>query len=112
MGYQAPALGPVGAPNGVSLEIWASAVVGGAQQGYLPFERWAIPRCANLRNDVHTFTDAFLEHTFMGQSFENPNWGSGPFGDWQSDSTKVYQRVRSGRQIVPTAGLAPIAATA
>ena len=48
------------------------------------------PRGGEAAEDTRTFQPAILENVYMGQAFENPNWGAGPFGDWQFDSTKVF----------------------
>ncbi|MDE1904830.1 MAG: hypothetical protein KGH75_00075 [Rhodospirillales bacterium] len=111
-GYQFASLGIVGNPNGVSLEFWGKAILNGSQTSPLSYFRWALPGVRNLREDTRTFQAAILENTYMGQAFENPNWGAGPFGDWQFDSTKVAQYTRAARTTLPAAGLSPIPATA
>ena len=110
-GYQAPALGVVGNANGVSLEIWTKAVLNGrAAPGY-PYNRWAIPLVTNLHQEARDFTNAVLQNPFTGEAFQNPNWGTGPFGDWDYDSTKVFQRARRGATDLPATGLLPVSAT-
>ena len=111
VGYQAAPLGVVGNPNGVSLEFWGSAIINGAQTPNLPFFRWVLPKVQNITEGGRTFQPAILENVYMGQSVENPNWGTGPLGDWPFDSTKVYQYMRTGRATLPAAGLVPVPAT-
>jgi hypothetical protein len=112
VGYQAPALGSVQNLNGVSMELWSKANLNGTQASYLPYNRWVIPYVRYLHEEARNFGPTFLENNYTGQCFENPNWGSGPFGDWQYDSTKVFQYARAGRAIEPTAGLTVVTATA
>lgn len=100
-GYQATAVGPVGNPNGVSLEFFEKAYVGGYQTSTLPYWRIVLPRVANLVIDSQDVTNANLQTVFKGQAFQNPNWGTGPFGDFQFASQAWKQRVRCGAQIVP-----------
>jgi hypothetical protein len=111
-GYQSPALGIVGNPNGVGIEFWGKAVLNGTQTSNLPYWRWAVPGVKNLHEEAKNFQANILENAYTGQAFENPNWGSGPFGDWQFDSSKVFQYARAGMGIRPVAGLSPILATA
>jgi hypothetical protein len=112
VGYQAPALGSVQNYNGVSMELWAKMDLSGTQTPNLPYNRWVIPYVRYLHEGARNFGPTFLENSYSGQCFENPNWGAGPFGDWQFDSTKAYQYARAGRAIMPAAGLTVVPATA
>lgn len=100
-GYQAPALGNVSNPNGVSLEFFEEAIVGGYRASTLPFYRHVLPRVTNMHAMPKDFTNANLQTLLDGQAFQNPNWGLGPMNDFQFDSSKIYQAVRCGAQIVP-----------
>jgi len=111
VGYSAPNMGVVGNKNGVSVELFGKAVVGGVQATVLPYWRWVLPGCKNLVAQQRDFTNALLQNTFMGQAFPNPNWGTGPFGDWTYGSTQVEQRARCGIDVVPFDALTAIAAT-
>lgn len=110
-GYQAPALGVVGNPLGVSCEFWGLAIKNGSQVSSLPYWRWAVPRVTGLHDEARTFQPNILENNYTGQSNENPNWGSGPFGDWNFDSSKAYQYIRCGAQGLPVPGLSPVLAS-
>jgi hypothetical protein len=112
VGYQAPALGVVGNPDGFSFEFWSKAIVKGVQATYLPYYRWAIPLCRNFTQQARDAAAAGIQNTYAGQAFENVNWGSGPFGDWQFDSSKVFQRARASALTVPAVGFANTPATA
>lgn len=106
VGYQAPALGAVANPNGVSLEFFQRRFVNGAQATDYPYWRYVIPMAKNFHIQPRDITNANMATVMEGQAFQNVNWGSGPFGDWQWDSTKWYQRTVCGPQVVPTAGYA------
>lgn len=108
-GYQEPALGGVGNPNGVSLEFWTKAIVGGYQAVNLPYYQWVLPRVVGMHTMPRDITDANTQTIMEGQGWENPNWGTGPDGSWNFDSTKVFQRARRGAAVVPAASKAPIA---
>lgn len=100
-GYQAPALGSVAQPNGVSVEFFEEAIVGGYRAATLPFYRHVLPRVTNLHLSPKDFANANLITHLDGQAFQNPSWGTGPMNDYQFDSSKIYQAVRCGSQIVP-----------
>lgn len=107
-GYQASQLLPVGNPQGVSIELFSKRYKGGVWASDYPYYRTVVPAVKNLHVMPRDYTNANLQSMFEGQAFENPNWGSGPFLDWQFDSTKWFQRAVCGAQILPVAGVAPI----
>ena len=106
VGYQAPALGNVANEEGVSLEFFEEAIVGGYQASQLPYFRHVLPRVTNMHVMPKDLTNANTATIIEGQAFQNPNWGSGPLLDWQFDSSKVYQYARCSSQIVPEVGFA------
>lgn len=112
VGYQEGAPGIVNNKNGVSLEFFMRAIVSGAQATYLPYWRIVVPKVANMHITPRDITNANLGTMLEGQAFVNPNWGSGPFADWQFSSTAITQRARCSSEIVPTPGYLPVAATA
>jgi hypothetical protein len=103
-GYQAPALGSVANTNGVSMEFFTKAYLTGYQTPTLPYYRTVFPRITGIHQQPRDVTNANMQSMFEGQAFQNPNWGTGPTGDWQFDSTKVWQRARCTGLIVPAAG--------
>jgi hypothetical protein len=112
VGWQSPALGIVGNPNGVSIELWGQMILNGSQTGYLPFNRWVFPSVRNLCETARDFGPDILANMYSGQAFENPNWGAGPFGDFQFDSSRAVQYARAARTTLPVSGLTPTPATA
>lgn len=108
-GYQAPPLGavPATASAGVSLELYEKAIIGGTQATAQPYWRYVFPAFRNAHIMPRDFTNANTQTVMEGQAFENPNWGSGGFGDWPFDSTKWTQRMRCGAAIVPVPSYSP-----
>jgi hypothetical protein len=110
-GYQMPAPGSTAAPNGVSIEIWQKRIINGFPDGTYPYWRTVYPRAANLHIMPRDHTNANLQTVIEGDLFRNPNWGSGPFGDWPLDSSQMAQRKMEGAATLPTAGYAAVPAT-
>jgi hypothetical protein len=111
-GYQVPALGLPQNPNGVSAEIWSQAIWRGGVSPTWPYWRWVLPRATGLHAMASDYTNANRQNIWEGQANENPNWGSGPFGDWPLDSTKVLQQLRVGAAALPAVGFSVIPQTA
>jgi hypothetical protein len=101
VGYQAPALGIVANTNGVSIEAWGRAIVNGSQATVLPFYRWVFPKVTGMHTGQRTLTNANTQSMMEGQGTGNPNWGTGPVGDWTFDSSRVQQRARCGALTLP-----------
>jgi hypothetical protein len=110
VGYQAPALGNVADPNGISLEMWQKRMINGQQATDYPWYRIVLPKCINFHIQPRDFTNANQQTVMEGQAWHNPNWGTGPFGDYPLDSTKWYQRKVDGSQVLPVASVTPVAA--
>ena len=91
-GYQAPALGSVANPNGVSVECFSYAIVGGRQATVLPYWWWVFPCFANAHIMPRDLTNANAQTIIEGDGFQNPNWGGGPggaTGNFPFDSQQV-----------------------
>jgi hypothetical protein len=101
LGMNASELGPVGNENGVSIEVFQKAIVKGVQAQTQPFVHWVFPRCQNFHILQRDLTNGNTATSMEGEAFQNPNWGSGPVGDWPFASTRWYGRARCGRAIVP-----------
>ena len=111
VGYLAPALGPVGNPNGVSLELFSKRIINGQQATDYPYWRTVLPMVKNLHVMPRDYTNANLQNIFEGQAFANANWNQGPVGDWQFASTSWVQRAVCGAQIVPAPSVVPVGAS-
>lgn len=110
VGYAASSVGPVANPNGVSIEFWQKRIINGYQATDYPYWRILLPRVCNGHTMPRDHTNANLQTLIEAQSFQNPNWGTGPDGTWPGTSTQLSQRVMSGAQVLPSAGLSSVAA--
>jgi hypothetical protein len=110
VGYQAPTLGPVANPNGVSVEFWTRRIIDGQPDPSYPFYRWVFPKLTGAHPLPFDVTNANLQTITEGQSWENPNWGDGPFSDWGFDSSRWHQFAAEGPCLLPDAGVAPVGA--
>jgi hypothetical protein len=110
-GVNASELGVVGNENGVSIEVFAKAIEHGRQANKLPFIHWILPRVQGMHIQPRDLTNANAATILEGQAYENPNWGTGPVGDWPSASTRWYGRLRCGRAVVPKASFENTPAT-
>jgi hypothetical protein len=96
VGYQAPAIGSTPNPNGVSLELYTRAVQDGAFANQYPYFWWVFPRCTSFTLSADTKLEAANAGIpeFAADAQQNPNWGAGPDGLWQWDSSRVWQYAR------------------
>ena len=110
VGYVAPRLGaiPARAHAGVSIELFGQAIIDGTQASDLPYYWWVFPRVKDMHVQPREFANSPNLLILEGQAYENPNWGDGPTHEWPSDlptPTKVFQRTRCGRAVVPKPSL-------
>lgn len=91
-GAQAPPIGQV-VGNGVSIELWTKRIEDGDLDAVHPYAHWAYTKVKNLRIAPHTHGNAPLHATFVGQAYENLQWGNGPNNDFTVASDRVYQWV-------------------
>jgi hypothetical protein len=93
IGAVAPPLGLAPTDNGVSIELWSKAVVGGSQVAVNPWVHWAYPLGVWTPGDRDHANDR-MGMVFHGFLYENPGWGNGPWNDWgmPSPSTKSLTR--------------------
>jgi hypothetical protein len=110
VGYEASALGSVGNPNGCSIELFMSNIKNGAIATDYPNWRIVIPRAFGFVVGARDATNANMASVFTGLAVQNPNFGAGPAGDWQFDSSRVVERAVCGANIVPVASIQPLAA--
>src|ERR1039458_1356542 len=91
-GYQVPVAGVVGNPYGVSIEVWSSRVLTADTDTDYPDWWHVLPRVKNFIVGARNITNANMESDFTGDAFGNVNWGTGPDGTWDKDSSGIYQR--------------------
>lgn len=107
VGYQSPAIGQDATPNGVSIEAWSRAIIGGAPAATNPFIRWVFPR-VYLSPGATALEENAADPSFSGYANENPSWGNGPANDWTFDSGRAYQRARVATLPAVTAGVVAV----
>lgn len=98
IGYKAPEVGVDPMPNGVGVEVWTRAVIGGAYAGTLPYFQWIIPRAFLRPSSGMTISgeDAMVPE-FGGFSTQSTGWGEGPDGLLDNDvlvADRVWQYLR------------------
>lgn len=111
-GLQMSAAGVPGNSTGVLFECFSQAWFQGQQAYPQPYWRWVFPRLTGGVTQSRDLTNANIATSIKCYGRQNPNWGTGPLGDWQFDSTKLWQRARCGAEIVPPVSLTGVAATA
>lgn len=82
IGNEAPALNVAPTDGGLSVELWARAVVGSGQAAYLPWWRMAYTRTFWRMSDEEA-ANAESRQVLIGFAIENPLWGNGPWNDWR-----------------------------
>jgi len=101
LGYQAPAVGAVPNPNGISLEFWTNALGNGTISASLPYFHWIVPRVQlKLSSEVTAEASNALTPVFEGTASENTGWGTGPALDFTRDASRVWQYLREAT--IPT----------
>lgn len=104
IGHADPALGEVGAPNGVAIEGWSKNLAGGKQSATLPWFRWLYSMTRGWVRGEDRLLNGHLAWTFTGQAIENDAMSAdGPFGDWDGPVDRV-------RAVYRTADAPPAAA--
>jgi hypothetical protein len=114
VGYQAPELGPVANPNGVSIEAWTYAYVAGAPATTQPYWWWVAPRIRFGHITQRDLTNANAGTIMEGIAIGNPHFNTGPTGEWPSNivpANNAVQRIRCGPQVVPAPSYEPQLAT-
>lgn len=82
VGWAAPAIGEVVNPNGVSIEVWSRAIVGGRPAATNPFWRWVMPFVNTRLEGDRTLENGATANVFSGKGLGNAAWGDGPANDW------------------------------
>lgn len=111
VGYAAPEVGADVAGNGIGIELWSSAIHDDGIDDAYPYIKWLLPREKLRETGTRSVGPDPMALTYEGTGQQNPNYGNGPFGDWQYESARVFQWYR-----VPTMpdlsvnGLVPVLA--
>lgn len=110
VGYETSVMGVVGNPNGCSIEMFMENIISGAQASTYPNWRIVVPRAHSFVVGARDSTNANMASVYTGLAIANPNFGAGPAGDWQFDSSRVVERALCGAEIVPNASQQPVSA--
>lgn len=76
VGWQAPLVGVDATPNGVAIEVWSIANVGGRQASVNPYWHWVFPYA-----QMHNAGERAIQNDLMATSFEGWGVGNVGFGD-------------------------------
>lgn len=94
IGWAAPAVGSVVNPNGVSIEVWSRAIVGGRLAAVNPYWRWVLPFVQTRLEGDRTLENGALASVFSGIGLGNAAWGDGPANDWTFGAGSAIQYAR------------------
>ena len=93
-GWAAPAAGVIPTPNGIALEVWSRAIVGGKPAVLNPYWRWVIPYAQGKLEGDRTLENGALATVFSGYGLGNTAFGDGPANDWLQPSASAIQYAR------------------
>jgi len=95
VGYAAPEQGTDPTPNGVAVEVWSRAIVGGKNASVNPYWHFIFPASFLRMSDDRAIESGILANTFTGYSVGNASFGDGPGAPaWPfiSDRSFAYAR--------------------
>lgn len=95
VGWKAPIVGVDATPNGVAIEVWSIANVGGRQAATNPYWQWVFPYA-----QMHAAGEKLIGNDIVATSFEGWAVGNSGFGDgpaapiwpFASDAPVAYAR--------------------
>lgn len=94
-GYAAAPTGIDPTPNGVGVEVWSRAIVGGKMAAVNPYWRWVFPYTQMRMDGDRTLENGMMANTFNGWGLGNANFGDGPQNDWPYTSDRAFQYARA-----------------
>jgi hypothetical protein len=96
VGWAAPTIGIDPVPNGVSIEVWSRAIVGGKPAAVNPYWRWVMPYVKTRLSGDRVLENGELANVFSGFGLDNAGFTDGPANDWPFTSqTTSLQYARS-----------------
>ena len=81
VGYAAPKLGDSAGENGVAVEIWTQAVVGGKSANQCPYWHYLFPYATFRLDGERVIENGNLATVFAGRGSGNQAFGGGPYID-------------------------------
>lgn len=91
-GWQPPPVNVDAIPNGVAIEAWSNALTNNSISAEYPFWHWVIPRAKVRPSEAMTLgAEDPATPQMEGWSEENAGFGTGPVGDIDFPTTRVWQ---------------------
>lgn len=109
VGWAAPDMGSLVNLDGVSIEVWSRAIVGGRLAAVNPYWRWVMPSVSSRLEGDRTLENGALASVFSGHGQGNENFGTGPGGDWTFGGTQALEYARD-TATVTSEGYQPVTA--
>lgn len=78
VGWAAPLTGVNANPNGVAVEVWSRAIVGGKPASTNPYWHWVFPYVTLRQSGDRTIENDILATAFEGYSLGNAGFNDGP----------------------------------
>jgi hypothetical protein len=78
VGWAAPVVGVDATPNGVAIEVWSFANVGGRQASVNPYWHFVFPYAQMHMSGERAIQNDILATSFEGWAVGNPGFGDGP----------------------------------
>lgn len=82
VGWASPEVGVEPNPNGLGIEVWSRAIVGGKPASVNPYFRWVFPYVKLRMEGERALENGQMAHSFSGWGVGNAEFGDGPVGDW------------------------------
>jgi hypothetical protein len=98
VGWKAPLVGVDATPNGVAIEVWSIANVGGRQATVNPYWHWIFPYAQMHMAGERAIQNDLLATSFEGWAVGNTGFGDGPAAPlwaFASDAPIAYARTTS-----------------
>lgn len=94
IGYAAPEVGTDVAGYGIGIELWSSAIHDDGIDDEYPYIKWLLPREKLRETGTRSVGPDPMALSYEGTGQQNPNYGTGPWGDWAYESSRVFQWYR------------------
>lgn len=96
VGWAAPKVGVDATPNGVAIEVWAIANVGGRQASVNPYWHFVFPYAQMHMAGERAIQNDLMATSFEGWSVGNPEFGDGPAAPlWPFDTESPIAYART-----------------
>ena len=100
-GWASPDVGAVSTPNGVAIEVFSRAIIGGKPASVLPYWHWVLPYTIVRPSGDRALQNGELATTFSGYGLGNSEFDDGPgTPSWPFTTTSPYAYARTST--IPT----------